>query len=287
MFGYERQPKVFVNNTTTLNAYLLSSDDSEHQIPASDITSVKFTILKPTDLPDTPSVDADDGVVLADGRGQYIVDAAVNDVPGSYRAIATFVYAENGNSLIKSVPVMYDVEDMFKNSGVTPASPALDLSWRRFEDIFDSVDGGPWLRDMTLSHFDKDKMRVFIPDVMLEINATMPQSNYDETSFPYGANDGTAIFAYGLFMAGVRHLMVSYVEQPTPMNQQVAYHSREDYHRRWGEIYQIELERWKHLLVMFKARSFDLSGTSLLIGVKAGRLLPGSQRTRNVGRGFM
>ena len=285
-FGYSREPRIYLNNTATLNAYLLTSDDAESLVPASSISGVTFTILKPTDTPDAPTIADEAGIIIADGHGQYIVASDINDVEGSYRAFATFAYSENGNDLVKSVPVMYDVADLLENSGATPASPALDLAWTRFQDIFDSIDGGPWLRDMTLSHFDKDKLRVFIPDVLLEINAQMPQSHYDETSFPYGLNDGKAIFAYGLFMAAVRHLMVSYVEQPTPMNQQVAYQDRTEYHRRWSEIYQNEKPRWEHLLVMFKARSFDLSKTSMVIGTKAGRLLPGSQRTRNLGRGM-
>jgi hypothetical protein len=286
-FGYDRQPRVYLNNTATLNAYLSASDDAETLVPAADITGVTFTVLKPNDAPGVPIIALDPGVVVADGHGQYLVPALINDVQGSYRAFATFDYTEGGNAQTRSVPVFYDVANLLENSGAVPSAPALDLAWTRFEDMFDSTDGGPWLRDMTLAHFDKDKLRAFVPFVLLDVNTQMPQTNYDEASFPYTSNDGTALMAHGLFLYGVRHLMTSYVEQPTPMNQQVAYQSREEYHRRWGEIYAIELPRWEKMLAMSKARGFDLSSSAMIVGTKAGRLLPGYQRTRNIGRGWM
>lgn len=284
-FAYSRQPRAYLNNTVTLQAFLYTEEDEELLIPQSDISGVTFTIVKPSDVPSTPAVQDDPGVVIDDGKAQYVVDASVNNESGNYKALATFVYTEAGNILTKSVPVEYDIHDMFEDSGATPAAPSLDLAWRRFEDCFDSDNGGPWLRDMTLAHFDKDKLKVFIPDVLMEINNQMPQTGYTEATYPF-ANDGVPLFAYGLFMAGVRHLMTSYVEQPTPVNAQVAYHSREEYHRRWGEIYNIELARWTRMLAMFKARDYDLSHGSILIGMKAGRMLPGNFRSRNIGRGL-
>ena len=43
--------------------------------------------------------------------------------------------------------------------GATPADEAVDRTWRMLEDCFDSEQGGPWLRDMTMARFDRDKLK--------------------------------------------------------------------------------------------------------------------------------
>ena len=284
-FGYERIGRIFLNNSMVLNAYLYSGDD-QTLVPQADINSVTFTVLKPDDDPGTPTIAAASGTVAADGAGQYVVPAATNDTEGEYRAYATFNYDEGTlSSLVKSVPVFYDVIDAFERAGASPADPAVDLCWLKLEDCFDSEFGGPWLRDMTMRVFDKTKVRQFSPDVLMQINQQMPYSDYTETGFPW-TGDGTAIFGQGLLVATIRHLMRSYTEQPDVVSSPVAFMDRKRYLDAWKSVYDVENPLWERWLGRWKLRSYDITHASMLLGSKAGRMLPAPMRSRNVGRGF-
>ena len=285
-FGYERLGRIFLNNSMVLNAYLHTQDD-QTLVPEADITSVAFTVLKPDDDPSTPTIAGTAGAVIADGTGQFVVSAAVNDTEGEYRAFATFTYDEGSlTGLVKSVPVFYDVIDAFERTGESPLDPAVDMAWLKIEDCFDSEFGGPWLRDMTLRVFDKTKIRELAPTVMLQINSQMPFTDYTTESYAWTNADATALFGQGLFVETVRHLIRSYTEQPEVISSPVAFMDRKRYAEAWKMVLDIENPLWERWLTRYKLRSYDLSHASLLLGSKAGRMLPAPLRSRNVGRGF-
>jgi len=285
-FGYERLGRIFLNNSMVLNAYLYTTDD-QTLVPQASISGVKFTVLKPTDEPDTPTVLDDDGDVVADGAGQYVVSAAVNDTEGEYRAFATFTYDDGTlTGLTKSVPVFYDVIDVFERAGESPLDPAVDMAWLKLEDCFDSEFGGPWLRDMTLRVFDKTKIRELAPSVMLQINSQMPFTDYTIDGYPWASGDSTALFGQGLLVEAIRHLIRSYTEQPDIVSSPVAFMDRKRYADAWKAVLDIETPLWERWLTRYKLRSYDLTHASLLLGSKAGRMLPAPLRSRNVGRGY-
>lgn len=275
-----------LNNSAVLTAFLYGSDD-QTLIPVGDITSVVFTIVKPSGDPSLPDVDADPGTSDQDGRGQYVVDPSVNNEAGQYKGIATFTYDEGDFSgLVKSIPVDYTVDDPFVRTGASPSDGAVRMCWMYIEDCFDSEQGGPWLRDMTLAVFDQAKLKGLVPQVILDINQQMPFSSYTEATFPYTGLDGEALMAQGLLVATCRHLMRSYTEQPDVTSSPVAFMDRKKYQQAWKAIYDVEEEKWKLWLNRWKLRSYDLTHASLLLGSKAGRMLPAPLRSRNVGRGF-
>lgn len=291
-FGYDRQPRVMLNDSAVLNAALYTADDTT-PIPADDILTVTFTIVAPGGDPNIPDIDHADGTVVPDetgaGYGRYIVGNATNSVEGEYVGIATFTYNDvpnNLNGLVKSVPVNYSVFDPFVRVGHSPADAAVRQAWMKIEDCFDSEQGGPWLRDMTLNVFDQSKLRGLLPEVFLGINNQMPYSDYTPDSFPYTTHDGEALVAQGLLVAGIRHLMRSYTEQPDVTSSPVAFMDRKKYQQAWGSQYAIELKEYEKWLNRWKLRGYNLSKGSLLLGSKAGRMLPAPLRSRNVGRGF-
>lgn len=285
-FGYDRQVKAMLNNSVVLQADLYESDD-QTLVPAANIQSVAFTIVKPTDDPTLPTINGAAGTIISDGVGQYVVAPTVNDVADHYRGIATFTYTEGTlTGLIKSIPVDYEIVDPFERTGISPADGAVRQCWMKIEDCFDSEMGGPWLRDMTLSVFDQSKIRGLIPEVLLGINQQMPYTDYNEAVFPYGANDGEALLAQGLLVATIRHLMRAYTEQPDVTSSPVAFMDRKKYQQSWKAQYDVELTQYNKWLKQWKLRSYDLSHGSLLLGSKAGRMLPAPMRSRNVGRGF-
>lgn len=296
-FGYQQQPRTMIGNTAPLTATLYALDD-ENLVPQGNITSVHFTVVAPSDDPSSPSVNAAVGTVPEDGIGQYVVATTVNTEAGDYKAIATFAYDDPGGltGLTKSIPCDYKVDDPFLRTGVSPADTAVRQAWMFLEDCFDSEYGGPWLRDMTKAVFDETKLRGLIPQVLLTINQQMPLTNYTESSFPYvsgmtpaGAtegSDGQALFALGLLCQAERQLMRAYVEQPVLNGSPVAYEDRTRYQASWQAMYAIDNKEFMHWLNRWKLSQYSLSSGSLLIGSKAGRMLPGPMRSRNVGRGF-
>lgn len=287
-FGYDRQPRVMLNDSAVLKATLYSTDDTT-LIPAADILSVTFTIVRPDGDPNTPDIDHADGTVVGDGEGQYIVGSATNYSEGEYVGIATFTYDDAANSLsglTKSVPVSYSVFDPFVRVGHSPADTAVRQAWMKIEDCFDSEQGGPWLRDMTLNVFDQSKVRGLLPETLLDINGQMPYSDYTEDSFPYTLHDGQALMAQGLLVSTIRHLMRAYTEQPDVTSSPVAFMDRKKYQQSWKFQYDVEKAVWDKWLNRWKLRTYDLTHASLLLGSKAGRMLPTPMRSRNAGRGF-
>lgn len=287
-FGYERQPQGMLGDSIVLTAHLYSNDN-ETLIPLASIHGVTFTIVKPGGNPASPDIVGATGTIPADGEGQYVVAGSVNDTEGQYHAIAIFSYDDPTLSLTgltKSIPVDYTINDPFVRTGPSPSDTAVNMCWTMLEDCFDSEQGGPWLRDMTLAVFDQTKLRALVPQVIMDINLQMPFTSFTEASFPYAAGDGDALVAQGLLVATIRHLMRSYTEQPDVTSSPVAFFDRKRYQQAWSAIYTIELDRWKLWLNRWKLQSYDLSSAALLLGTKAGRMLPAPMRSRNVGRGF-
>lgn len=283
---YNRQPKSLLNNSVILQAYLYTHD-TQSLVAQGDISEVTFTVLKPTDDISTPSLVDEPGTIVADGTGQYVVTAATNDVSGEYKAYATFVYDDQGESnLTKSVPCDYEIVDPFERAGAGPADGAVDQCWMKIEDCFDSEFGGPWLRDMTMAVFDKSKVKGLLPEAFLEINQETPFTDFNAENFPYAVHDGEALLAEALLISTIRHLIRSYTEQPDTVSSPVAFLDRKRYQEAWINVYNLELQRFQRWLTWWKRRSYDLSHASMLISNKAGRSLAAPMRSRNVGRGF-
>jgi hypothetical protein len=285
-FGYERVGRIFLGDSKILQAHLYTLDD-ETLVPESDIVSVKFTVLKPNDDPNSPSINNVAGTIEGDGLGQYVVPGAINNVEGEYRAYATFVYNEGTlTGLVKTIPVFYDVIDAFERTGPHVSDPYVDQAWLKLEDCFDSEFGGPWLRDMTLRVFDKGKLRALAPEVILAVNQQMPYTDYTVDTFPYNQGDAGPLFAQGLLVSAIRHLMRSYTEQPDVVSSPVAFMDRKKYQQAWKLQYDVEIALFERWLNRWKLRSYDISHASVLLGSKAGRMLPAPMRSRNVSRGF-
>lgn len=287
-FGYQLQPRVMVGDSAVLTATLFQSDDSE-LVAQNDITRVTFTVMAPGDSAESPSIDQEEGNIIADGTGQFVVDPSINSGEGDYKAIATFNYndAANGiNGLTRSIPVDYQVTDPMLRVGPSPADAAVRQCWMFIEDCFDSEQGGPWLRDMTMAVFDQSKIRGFIGQALMTINNQMPFTNYVERDFPYTVGDGEALFALALLVQIERQLMRAYTEQPDVVSSPVAFMDRKRYQQAWQAMYNVDSKEFTHWVNRWKLRQYDLSSGALLIGSKAGRMMPAPMRSRNVGRGF-
>src|ERR1700691_2399527 len=115
--------------------------EREGVVPAEDITGVNFTIQKPNGEVSEPIA----GEIEEDGQG-YLQYTETDEV-GPYLVQAQFTLLSNE---IRSVMVNFVVEDPFDLTA-QPEEIVVEEVWLRLEDAFDSVEGGPALRDWTLA----------------------------------------------------------------------------------------------------------------------------------------
>jgi len=258
---------------------------NEGIVPVEEIASVEYTIQLPNGALEGPF----SGSVEEDGRGYY--RWTQTEEAGEYVAQAQFTLT-NGEK--KSVMVSFAVYDPFDQTPKTAQEIIADEVWLRLEDAFDSIDGGPWLRDETNSYFDSNKISRFIPEALMEINVQMPPTQYtikefvNETKGELTAQ-GT-ILVKGVLLRTIQHLIRSYVEQPIPRGPQVVYEDRTRYAQVWQTVYQAERENWLEMVRLMKRQELQFGHSALLISSKQGRIFYGGfggiLRTQGVGRGW-
>ncbi len=276
--GYKNDYRVNAGDTAELRPVLYDID--EISVPEINIDSVVFTVQFPSGYQETVT-----GEVAGDGTGFY--RWADTDETGHYFFVARFTLASGE---IRSRTGSFEVIDPFNPPELTPEERIETAVWMRLEDCFDSDEGGPWLRDMTLAYFNKTKLGEFISEALMDINLAPPATSATIGDFTMVQVDGSddpesALLVQGVLLATIRHLMRSYTEQPALTGAQVVYDDRRDYLQRWQTIYTIEAERYARWIALWK-RQFVGNHRSMLVTAKAGRLLPAPLRTRNIGRGW-
>jgi hypothetical protein len=271
-------------DTAELNAYIYNQDETP--VSADELLSVTFTVVNPEGVREIRT-----GIVLDNGSG--FLRWEDTDGIGTYSWIAQFTYLSGEK---RSTGDQFTVFDPFNPILPSAEEQIADEVWWRLESCFDSEEGGPWLRDMTLSYFGEDSIIRFIPEGLLLVNITPPTTNIDlpyfTTSFVNKAGQMQAdpdrpVIAQATLMTTIKHLMRSYVEQPAPQGANIVYQDRRDYLQRWQTIYQIENEYWLRLVGLWKRSFLEYGRSKMLIHSKAGRAYnyPGF-RLRNASRGF-
>lgn len=282
-----------VNQGDTADLYAYVFDQDSDPIAASDIASVDFEIQDPTE---TRTIVA--GSIESDGAG-YLRFDTVSQPLGEYVVMARFTLVSGER---RSTRMDFTVVDPFAEIVPTKDEVIADHVWDLLEDCFDSEDGGPWLRDMTLNFFDRKKVEQFIPYAMMDINNTSPITTLDLGTFvivtydidgltPINtvATDSIPIIAMGTIIEVIRHLMRSYVEQPANMGSDIAFEDRRDYLQRWQMILQDLVPEYQRRLILWKRQFLNLGKSALLVSSKAGRVYGvhnGSWRLRNAGRSW-
>jgi hypothetical protein len=278
--GIRSDHSVNAGDTAELRVALF--DENELPVPYDDIGFVRFTVQRPDKSQVTKVGDVEDGT----GAGflRWSDTAQI----GEYQYVAQFTLA---TGQVRSERGSFEVLDPFNPVAPTAEDLICELVWHELEDCFDSIEGGPHLRDETLSYFNKKKIKQFLPDGLLNINVTPPDTNLGIDQFLTLTPDGKLdpdhpILVHGTLLAVIRHLMRSYVEQPTPQGAAVVYEDRRDYLQRWQLIYQQEEAHFLRIVTLWKRQFIGLGKSKMLVTAKAGRLLPAPLRTRNIGRGY-
>lgn len=227
------------------------------------------------------------GEIEEDGQGY--LQWTDTETAGEYLVQAQFTLVTGE---MKSVMINFSVLDPFNIPPPTEAQLVAEEVWLRFEDSFDSVEGGPILRDYTLAHFDLKKIERFIPEALLDINVQMPPTQYDISYFAHRPSNGEInplmpLLSKGVMCKVLLHMIRSYIEQPVPQGAQIAYEDRTRYAQAWQAAYKTEREDWISMVRLYKRQELNLGHSALLVASKAGRLYySGAWRTQNISRGF-
>lgn len=276
--GFDREVDLInAGDTAEITTFLY--DDDDVPLTQANLNSVEFLVQQPDGTRVTVA-----GQLRADGGG--VLSYADTSQVGQYRVVATFTTTDAAK---RSTRCDFEVIDPFDPPAPSNTEVVGTYVWRKVEDCFDAEDEGPWLRDMSLNYFNEKKMGEFISEGLFEINERHPHTKLLTDFFFLEPGDPSAdlpLLASGVFMAVVRHLMRSYVEQPTPQGAQIVYEDRRDYLNRWGTVYQVEKEWFDRNLAYFKRRFLGIGKSKLLVDTKAGRLLPAPLRVRTTGRGY-
>lgn len=277
--GFDKQQNVVtLGDSADLYAYLYDREDASVDVDT--LIAVVFTIEYPDKTRDTF-----DGEITDEGYGYFRFEDTTQ--AGEYRAVATFELEDGRKQSTRSD---FEVQDPFDAADPTHAQIVSERVWKKITDCFDSNDGGPWMRDMTLTVFNENRIPDFIDEALFDINVYNPPTNLSLAKFAQPLNNNPnpdlSLIVQGTFIQVIRHLMRTYTEQPLPAGGQVTYEDRRDYLQRWGTIYQIEFQHYDHLVKLWKRRFLGLGSTKSLVSSKAGRLLPAPLRARGVGRGY-
>lgn len=295
------EKRLNIGDTAELYSYL---PDTDQTVDPDDIIEVIYTVRLPDNTRETV-----EGEVQDDGAG-YLQYTNTQQA-GEYRVLAAFTLTTGE---IQSISADFQVIDPFVrdlrfSSDISDYQTLTtdedrvawqvmvlqDRVWDKMENLWDSADGGPWMRDMTLNVFSPETISNFIEEALFDINVYNPPTDFWIDMFatpifvqgqPGRQNTNLTILVQGTWIAVIRHLMRSYTEQPLPQGGQVTYEDRRDYLQRWGTIYQIEFQHYDHLVKMWKRQFLGLHQSKMLVSSKAGRLLPAPLRSRNIGRGY-
>lgn len=157
------------------------------------------------------------------------------------------------------------------------------VSWF-FGDMFDSTAGGPWLQENFQTHFTYERIAQLTAQATMKFNMLgYPITNFgievDQTKLP---SNMTQVVVWGTKLECIRHLALSYTEQPDFRNMQVTYTDRRDYSERWMRMLAEETQSYEKAIKMAKRSLLNLGRGSLLVaggiyggGMKGGFFVPG------------
>lgn len=275
--GFDRDLNV-INSGDSAEIYAFITDERDVPVPEEDLLSVEFTIQHPDGSKVTET-----GEIQEDGKG-FLRYSTTTEI-GEYKTIAQFTFLSGA---LRSVRADFEVIDPF-NPPTPDDTDIIALGvWNKLQDLFDSEEGGPWLQDVTMSTFKKERIEKFIAEGLFDVNSQPPATNavIGEFVIEGVAQPHAPLLIQGVLVAVIRHLIRSYVEQPLPTGGQIVYQDRRDYLQRWQSVLQTEEQHYLRLLALWKRQFLGAPGSKILVSSKAGRLLPAPLRTRNVGRGF-
>ncbi|AVJ48631.1 hypothetical protein SEA_PIER_126 [Mycobacterium phage Pier] len=137
-----------------------------------------------------------------------------------------------------------------------------------FSDLFDSTTGGPWLNENFQTHFDYNRIAFLMHQGLMKLNVIgYPVTAYgvspDSDKIP---KNFTQLALWATKLEAIRHLIVSYTEQPNFANMSTTYTDRRDYADRWRAVLEEEKPEFTQAVKMAKRSLLSLGRGSILVG---------------------
>lgn len=246
---------------------------------ATDVVALEVTIGGVVDDPDDEIVTAtmldQDGVQVLFSRnatrtdvGVYEIQLATSEtaVVGTYTL--HWAYAVNG------VEITYETfleigPYSAAYSRLTPAMRALvDRVMIRFQDLFDSPQGGPHVQAYWQSRFNRGRVADLLAVGLGRLNTVaQPYQTFslDESGPEFPVEQWGSLLEQATAVEVIKHLRRSYVEQPLLQGGEVTRQDRRDYFDRWGQVLQDEESALKQQLDVFKIRAMTLGHPQVLV----------------------
>lgn len=139
-------------------------------------------------------------------------------------------------------------------------------SWY-FADLFDSTAGGPWLAENFQTHFDYERIAFLVSQAVMRFNVLgFPVTNYGvDVGSPTIPENFSALMVWAAKLEIIRHLIVSYTEQPTFQSVQTTFTDRRDYAQRWQAVLAEEKPDFERAVKTAKRQLLRLGRGSLLV----------------------
>lgn len=231
-------------------------------------------------------VDADANAVTANyhnyASGTLIFTRAATRVQtGVYRVTLSSVEtATPGAFYLRFTYALGSVAQEYRTDVEVPSSSAplyealddgvrdvIDRVWMRFSDLFDSALGGPHLQMYAQSNFGRERVADLCRVAVGRLNTVaQPYQTYDILGtgvFP--VSQWGALLEQATLVETIKHLMRSYVEQPSPESIPGARLDRRDYLSRWETMLSIEERTLTSQLETFKMANMGLGQPSLVV----------------------
>ncbi len=140
-----------------------------------------------------------------------------------------------------------------------------------FEDLYDSTEGGPHLKEQFQTHFGTETLVMCMKMAMMRINVGSQPLTY----WVVGDNNASGtrmpakflpVLMLATYVEVIRHLIRSYVEQPSASGSlEVGYLDRRDYMDRWAKVLETEQEGLDNAIRMLKRTQMGLGGGRLIV----------------------
>lgn len=223
----------------------LTSDDDD---------SVVFT--------DQPATHVSTGTYLLATTPQQTAQAGNYTVTWSYHVYGVPQSYEAYLQIGRPNPAYDSLPDTMKD--------IVELTWIRFADLFDSPGGGPNLVTYFQTHYGRGRLAELLRIAVGTLNtvaqpwSTFTVDGQGGAEFPVA--QWGALLERSLYVEAIKHLIRSYVEQPTVMTgDSVARLDRRDYMQRWQAVLDDEQGLLKSQLDTFKISQMGLGKSAVLV----------------------
>jgi hypothetical protein len=233
-------------------------------VPAAADGNVLITLTNETTLVDVFTDVVCDNITLGDY--EHLLSSEDTQTPGYYTV--SFTYD------LDAVP---QVAEYYVQIGErAPAYDSLEPDMKaivesvniRFEDLFDSQDGGPNLETYYQSHFNRNRLGQLLGIAIGRLNTmAQPYQTYtlEDGGLAFPTEQWGPLLETVLYVETLRHLIRSYVEQPDFRGPNIARLDRRDYLQRWQSVLQDEEAMMKSQLEVFKIAHMGFGRPRVLV----------------------